>query len=137
MAFEVLEHTAETGLRVEAPTLPALFADLGAGLFSLITDSESVHRAWTWEVEISSDDLPSLVVDWLNELLFLHARDGALVAEIHVHDVSPTHLRATAHGEPFDAQRHPRGIEVKAATYHQLRVEPADNGWVAVVYLDI
>jgi SHS2 domain-containing protein len=137
LVFEILEHTAETGLRAEAPTLPAMFADLGAGLFSLITDVENVRPSRTWDVKITSDDLPSLVVDWLNELLFLHARDGALAAEIQVHGVSPTHLRATVHGEPFDPQRHPRGIEVKAATYHQLRVEPADDGWVAVVYLDI
>jgi SHS2 domain-containing protein len=137
LPFEVLEHTAEIGLRAEAPTLPALFADLGVGLFSLITDVGSVRRVRTWEVEIASDDLSSLVVDWLNELLFLHARDGALAAEIHVHDVSPARLCATVHGEPFDPRRHPRGIEVKAATYHQLRVEAADGGWTSVVYLDI
>ncbi|MDR5682497.1 MAG: archease [Armatimonadota bacterium] len=137
MPFEILEHTAEVGLRAEAPTLPALLADLGMGLFSLITDVQTVRRVRTWDVEVASPDLPSVVVDWLNELLFLHARDGALAAEVCVHEVSPTHLHATLHGEPFDPQRHPRGIEVKAATYHQLRVDSVDGTWTAVVYLDI
>jgi SHS2 domain-containing protein len=137
LPFEVIEHTAEVGLRAESPTLPETFADLGLGLFSLITDPASVRPARTWTVEIASHDLPSLVVDWLNELLFLHARDGALASEISVHEATPTRLRAAVRGEPFDPQRHPRGIEVKAATYHGLRVDPTDSAWVAVVYLDI
>jgi SHS2 domain-containing protein len=41
------------------------------------------------------------------------------------------------HGEPFDPERHPRGIEVKAATYHQARVEREGDRWVAVVYVDV
>ncbi|MDR7562413.1 MAG: archease [Armatimonadota bacterium] len=137
MPFEVLEHTAEAGLRVEAETLEGLFRDLCAGLFSLITDPATVRPARVWEVALEAPDRVALAVEWLNELLYLNARDGLVAREAEVLEVSDGRLRARVYGEPFDPGRHPRGIEVKAATYHQARVEREGERWVAVVYVDV
>lgn len=137
MPVEVLEHTAEVGLRARGDSLEQLLAELAAGLFGLITDPTSVQERERWEVEVQAEDLTGLVVEWLNELLFLHGRDGMLARRCESHEVSPQHLRATVWGEHFDPQRHPRGIEVKSATYHQARVESAAGQWCAVVYLDV
>ncbi|MDQ7801047.1 MAG: archease [Armatimonadota bacterium] len=137
MPVEVLEHTAEVGLRARAGALESLLEDLAAGLFSLITDPQTVQEREAWQVEVQADDLTALAVEWLNELLFLHARDGMLARRCTVHEVGGGRLRATVWGERFDPGRHPRGIEVKSATYHQARVEPSAGGWTAVVYLDV
>jgi SHS2 domain-containing protein len=137
MPFEVLEHTAEIGLRVEAESLEGVFRDLCAGLFSLITDPFAVRPARAWEVTVEAPDRVALAVEWLNELLYLNARDGMVAHRAEVLEVSDGRLRARLHGEPFDPERHPRGIEVKAATYHQARVEREGDRWVAVVYVDV
>ncbi|MDR7415569.1 MAG: archease [Armatimonadota bacterium] len=137
MPFEVLEHTAEVGLRVEAESLEGVFRDLCAGLFSLITDPSAVRPERTWEVTVEAPDRVALAVEWLNELLYLNARDGMVAHGAEVLEVSDGRLRARLHGEPFDPKRHPRGIEVKAATYHQARVEREGDRWVAVVYVDV
>ncbi len=137
MPHELLDHTAEIGLRAEADTLAGVFEELCSGLFSLVTNPPAVRTERTWEVELTAPDLVALAVEWLNELLYLHDRDGMVAASCEVLEVSPTHLRARVHGEAFDPERHPRGIEVKAATYHQARVEQEGDRWVAVVYLDV
>jgi SHS2 domain-containing protein len=134
---EILEHTAEVGLRARADSLEGLFGELAAGLFGLITDLQTVQERETWPVEVQAEDLTALVVEWLNELLFLHARDGMLARRCVVHEAGPQRLRATVWGERFDPDRHPRGIEVKSATYHQARVEQSGGDWTAVVYLDV
>jgi SHS2 domain-containing protein len=137
VAVEVLEHTAEVGLRARADSLEGLLQELATGLFGLITDPQAVQAREAWPVEVHADDLTALVVEWLNELLFLHARDGMLACRCEVHEVGPQRLRATVWGERFDPDRHPRGIEVKSATYHQARVDRSSDGWTAVVYLDV
>ncbi len=137
MPFEVLDHTAEIGLRVEAESLAGVFRDLCVGLFSLITDPEAVRPARTWEVTVEAPDRVALAVEWLNELLHLNAREGLVAHRAEILEVSDGRLRARVYGEPFDPDRHPRGIEVKAATYHQARVEPEGARWVAVVYVDV
>jgi len=134
---EVLEHTAEVGLRAQAGSLEGLLEELAVGLFRLITDPECVQERRSWEVEVHADDLTAVVVEWLNELLFLHGRDGMLARRCVVHQAGPQGVRATVRGEPFDPQRHPRGIEVKSATYHQAQVEASPGSWSAVVYLDV
>lgn len=135
--MEVLEHTAEVGLRARADSLEQLLAELAAGLFGLITDPSAVQEREAWSVEVKAEDLTALAVEWLNELLFLHARDGMLLRRCTVHQVNGSRLQATVWGERFDPQRHPRGIEVKSATYHQARVESTAGQWCAVVYLDV
>lgn len=137
MPVEVLEHTAEVGLRAHADTLPGVLEELAAGLFGLITDPSTVQEQEAWPVQVQTEDLTALAVEWLNELLFLHARDGMLARRCTVHEAGPGGVRATVWGERFDPQRHPRGIEVKSATYHQARVEDSPDGWQAVVYLDV
>jgi SHS2 domain-containing protein len=137
MPVEVLEHTAEVGLRAEADSFEELLAELCSGLFSLITLPERVAEREAWTVQVRADDPVALVVEWLNELLFLHARDGMLARRCDVAEASPQHVCATVWGERFDPQQHARGIEVKSATYHQASVEARDGGWQAVVYLDV
>ncbi len=137
MPVEVLEHTAEVGLRASAPSWGELLQELARGLFGLITDPQTVEERQSWAVEVEAEDPAALVVEWLNELLFLHARDGLLARRCAVEETGPCRVRATVWGERFDPHRHPRGIEVKSATYHQAQVQPSPEGWTAVVYLDV
>lgn len=137
MPVEVLEHTAEVGLRARGDSLERVLQELAVGLFGLITDPSAVQEREAWSVEVEAEDLTALAVEWLNELLFLHARDGMLLRRCTVHQVNGGRLQATVWGERFDPQRHPRGIEVKSATYHQARVGSTSGQWFAVVYLDV
>jgi SHS2 domain-containing protein len=135
--FEVIEHTADVGIAVRASTLPQLFQVAAEGMFSFVIDPASVeNRAWVIR-KVEADDLEGLLTAWLNDLLVVLNADGFLPKVFVVDEVNEHRLRATIHGEPVDPTRHRFRLDVKAATYHMLKVERTDSGWSARVIFDV
>jgi SHS2 domain-containing protein len=135
--YEFFEHTADLGLRVTAPTLDALFAEAARALLAaIVEDPDTVAPALSREVTISGTDREYLLFDWLKELLYLFDAEHLLLSRFEVR-VSETGLTATVSGEPLDRDRHELGHEVKAITYHGLKVERTADGWLAEVIVDI
>jgi SHS2 domain-containing protein len=135
--YEVFEHTADLGLRVRAPTLDALFADAARGLCAiLVANLDAVRGVQEKSYEIVGRESDLLLFDWLNELLCTFEADRFLLVEFDVH-VDELGLRAVCRGEPIDPARHELDHEVKAITYHELKVERASDGWFAEVVVDI
>ncbi len=136
--YELFEHTADLGLRVTAPTLDALFRDAAEGLFAMIVErvphGEPTERL---EIRIAGQRLDWLFFDWLNELLYLFESKRVVFSRFEV-EVGNAGLAAVAHAHPFDAENQQALHEVKAITYHRLRVENCgDAGWLAEAVVDI
>jgi SHS2 domain-containing protein len=135
--FESFAHTAHVGLRVTAPSVNALFAEAGCGLFSVIVSVlGSVQPSETVRVHVEGRDIEYLMVDWLGKLLEIFETRQMLFSQFEV-KVTPEGLRAVAKGEPIDSERHHLEHEIKAVTYHGLKVEETDGKWGAEVVLDI
>jgi SHS2 domain-containing protein len=135
--YEVFDHTADIGLRVRAASLEALFVEAARGLFSLIVvNPDDVRDVNEIAVRLQDDEPDYLLLDWLNELLFLFESRRVLLVEFDV-KLDGDHLSATARGEVFDPKRHELDHEVKAITYHGLKVERDGDGWLAEVIVDI
>lgn len=135
--FEIIEHTADVGLRVTAPDLDRLFADAACGLFAVIAgDLGQIRASQEVEIQVPGDRPDELLFDWLDELLYLFDTRHLLLAEFQVL-VYGAGLQAVARGEPWDTNRHHLEHEVKAITYHGLKVEQTGNGWLAELILDI
>ena len=135
--YETFEHTADLGLRVRAADLDSLFAEAGRALFAaLVDDLDSVEPRERQEIAIEGDDRAFLLFDWLNELLFRFDAEHRLFGRFEV-QVGDAGLNGTAWGEPLDPARHALSHEVKAITYHHLKVERDGDGWLAEVIVDI
>jgi len=135
--YEIFEHTADLGLRVRAASLNELFADAGRALFSvLVANLESVEPVRELSFQIEGTRHDDLLSDWLAELLYTFDARRVLLSEFEV-QVGQDGLRATARGEPFDPSRHELDMEVKAITYHGLKVEREADGWLAEVIVDL
>lgn len=135
--YELFEHTADLGLRVVAPDLPTLFADAARGLFAMIVaDLRSIRPQRAWTIDLPGGEYELLLFDWLSELLFLFDTQHALLCEFDVR-LDASGLHATARGETWDPSRHALEHEVKAITYHGLRVQQRPDGWTAEVIVDI
>lgn len=141
--FELFDHTADLGLRVQAASLAELLMEAGRGILAMhVANPEAVRPVETRVIELSADDAAYLVFDWLSELLFAFESDKLLLSEYEVAlQRSPDRkleLRAVCRGEPMDQNRHVMDHEVKAITYHDLRVEEQPGGtWFAEVIVDI
>ncbi len=135
--YELFDHTADLGLRVEAPDLPSLFREAAEGLFSVIV-AQIPRRAPAREVRIrvEAQRTDYLFVDWLHELLYLFETERLLLDGFDV-EIHGTRLAATARAWIVDEARDSLLHEVKAVTYHRLRVEQTERGWLAEVILDI
>jgi SHS2 domain-containing protein len=135
--YEHFEHTADLGIRVRASDLNSLFADAAIALFAAVVDNlDAVRLTRSIEVAIEGTELDYLLFDWLRELLFRSDADHLVLARFDV-KASEIGLKATAWGECLDPARHDVSHEVKAITYHGLRVERDGNEWIAEVIVDI
>ncbi len=133
--FEELEHTADIGVRVQAHEPAALFTGAARAMFALLRAEPDVAApVETRHIVIDAPDVEALMVDWLNELLFLFETVGALFTDCRIRQWSPTRLAADVAGRP------PLGapqVHIKAATYHQLHIERHADLWTAEVFFDI
>ena len=135
--FTFFDHTADLGLRVEAPDLNTLFREAAEGLFAMMTDDlSSIRPNLTVPFAVSGTDREYLLFDWLRGLLLYADEHRVLFGRFEVM-VTDSGLTATAHGEPLDPTRHELAREVKAITYHGLKVEQTPAGWLAEVIVDI
>ena len=137
--FELLEHTADIGIRARGASLEEVFEHATEGLAEV---QGALRPGWSGgpgervAVEVSAGDAGGLLVDWLNEVLWLREVRRAVVRGVRVERVGD----GTASGEVVLAAGGPEpdGTLVKAVTYHRLRVEPdPGGGWLAEVYLDV
>ncbi len=134
---ELFEHTADLGLRATAPSLDALFVEMAHCLVSaMVEDPASVQPLEETRIELVGTDREFLLFDWLKELLSRFDTDRVVFASFEV-QVSEVGLTATVRGEPFDPDRHTFAHEVKAITYHELKVVQDAGVWLAEVIVDI
>jgi SHS2 domain-containing protein len=135
--YEIFEHTADLGLRIRADGLNDLFADAARGLFSvMVANLDGAQAVAEARVELKADDLEQLLHDWLAELLYTFSGRRIILTEFSV-QIDALKLTAVVRGEPIDPSRHQLDAEVKAITWHGLKVERFGNGWLAEVIVDI
>jgi SHS2 domain-containing protein len=134
---EVFEHTADIGLRARAETLDQLLVEMAGALFSVIvTNLDAVEPVQECAFEVEGSRHDDLLFDWLSELLYVFDTKHLLFSKFSV-KLTGSRFEATARGEPMDQERHVMGMEVKAITYHGLKVEREGDGWLAEVIVDI
>lgn len=136
--YDTFEHTADLGLRLQAPDLISLLETAGKGLFSLIVENpDAVESKEIRTIRIAAPaEKEYLLLDWLKELLYLFDSEGFIGAEFFVRLVEGE-LRAEVKGEPMDRDRHHMDHEVKGITYHGLKLNRGNGGWNAEVIVDI
>lgn len=134
---ETFEHTADIGLRARAADLNTLFAEAAKAFFSVLVENYVDVRATNeFSISVEADARDDLLYDWLAELLYLYDTQHVLLAEFDV-SVGEGHVRATVRGEPVDFDRHQVDMDVKAITYHELKVVREEEGWLAEVIVDL
>lgn len=135
--YEIFEHTADLGIRVRAAELDDLFAEAAQALFSVIVrNTERIESRVEKRFQIEGPEIDYLLFDWLNELLYTFDVERLLLNDFQVR-VQESGLSAVCRGEKMDRRRHVMDHEVKAITYHGLKVERGDQGWLAEVIVDI
>ena len=135
--FEIFAITADKGIRAWGRDLAEVFVNAARGMWSLMVEAGTARADRMLPVRVEASDRETLLVAWLNELLYLHEVEEFVAAKFAITHFSDTRLEAEVWGERVDRGRHPLVGHVKAVTYHLLRVQPADGGWEAQVVVDV
>jgi SHS2 domain-containing protein len=143
MPYTYLEEigTADIAFEATGRDLPELFSAAADATTNVMIDNiEAIEPRKARRIELSSDQLDILLFDFLQELIFLKDAERLLLRmqDVRIDERDKNYfLKATAEGEPLDAERHHQRADVKAVTLHGFSVERTEGGWNARVLLDI
>jgi SHS2 domain-containing protein len=135
--WEHFVHGADIGVRGVAPSLSGAFEQGASALTAVITDPAAVAPTQAVDVACEAPDSELLFVDWLNALVFEMATRAMLFSRFEV-VIEGDRLTGRLWGEVVSVARHQPAVEVKGATYTELRVrERPDGGWLAQCVVDV
>jgi SHS2 domain-containing protein len=135
--YRQLVHTADVAYRIWGDSLAEIYVNAAKALMATITDRRRLRKRETRDIGVKAPDQESLLVTWLNHLLYLYDVDGFLGRDFDILELKDDSLTARARGEAFDPERHVVNTAVKAATYHHLEITRRNHGWQATVILDL
>ncbi len=125
--FQLIEHTADTGLIAHGSSLAEAFANAAYGLFSIIAELNKVRGDESRPVAVSAEDVEGLLFNWLNHLIYIFEVEYLLFKRFDITEFTEHNLKATCWGETYNPSRHQLKLGVKSATYHMLKVDREKN----------
>lgn len=137
MPYEVIDHTADTGIRVWASKPEELFTEAARAMFEIIAENEGRFSARTRSLKTQGLDLTDLLINWLRELLLIWHLEDHIVLSARILDLNETMLSAEVLIQPFDPEKQVILTDVKAVTYHGAVVTGKGQDWEAQVIFDI
>jgi SHS2 domain-containing protein len=135
--WEHFDHDADMGIRGMAPTLAGSFEQAALALTAVITDPDNVGKTRTISIKCQAPDNELLFLDWINELIYQMSTQSLIFSRYEV-KIEQGELTAMASGEPVDRQKHQPAVEIKGATFTELRVYRNEEAmWVAQCIVDV
>jgi SHS2 domain-containing protein len=136
-SFEVIDHTADIGIVAYGADIKQVFANAALGLFNLMADLDDFKEDLQRELELSAEDVEVLLVEWLNELIYIFDVEHIIFKRFEIEELTGTKIKAKCFGEKIKPGQHKLKREVKAATYHMLRISKEDGSYKVQVIFDI
>jgi tRNA nucleotidyltransferase (CCA-adding enzyme) len=135
--WEHYPHDADVGIRGYGATLAIAFEQAALAMAAIVIDAASVAPRDAIEIECAAPDDELLLVDWLNALIYEMGERRMCFGRFEV-SIEDHRLRGRAWGEAVDVAKHELGVEVKGATYTDLRVAREPSGWwIAQCVVDV
>ena len=134
MEFEEIEHTADKALRVFGTSLTELLLNAARGMTHLmVADEFEIGTDIEKSIELDAVDAESLLVEWLSELAYWAESDMLVFKKFKILKASPTHLQARI----FGGKTSKLEKQIKAVTYHNLKIEETSQGLEATIVFDV
>lgn len=135
--IEEIEHTADWAIRVRARDWPSLFVGAAQGMFGLLADLSQVEHDHSFEIDLRAIDAETLLIDWLNELLYLAEERGIVFAGFAIRSLVANDSGATLFALARGGQ--PRELHkiIKAATFSGLSIQQVNGELQAEIVFDV
>jgi SHS2 domain-containing protein len=135
--FEIIDHTADIGIIAYGSDIKEVFANVALGLFNIMADIDDLKENIRREVWMSAEDIEVLLVEWCNELIYISEVDHIIFKRFEISELSNNSIKATCFGHKLKSGQHGLKREIKAATYHMLKIDKENNIYKAQIIFDI
>ena len=132
-SYELIEHTADVGVKAYGKTVAEAFEHAAEAMFDIITDESMIGSIGEYDIQLEAPDLEQLLVDWLSKLLFLNDAENLVFGKFQV-TIDANRLSAHVFGEKYNNKKHKMGVEIKAVTYHMVKVTEKDPIFAQVLF---
>jgi len=136
--YEFIDHTADIGIRVKGRDLKGLFLNAAEAMFDIIAEppvSVQGKQIIKTNVDLKADNSEELLVAWLSELLSLSYAKELIFYGFEIKQMDKNSLQAEASG--INTEDCEIKTEIKAVTYHELKIEKTGSGWQAQIIFDV
>ncbi len=140
--YEIIEHTADVGLKIYGETKQELFQNAARGMFFLITGSSItlgyIKNKRYWKVECKGFGIEDLLVSWLSDLLYIHHTEFVIFGDFIIRYLTEQFIQSEVWGVKIKEYSYQVEKEIKAVTYHNLQVfKNKRNQWETTIFFDI
>jgi SHS2 domain-containing protein len=135
--YRIIEHTADTGFEVWGSTKKQIFESAAMAFFNIMWQIGAPQKNEPEPIEVSGSDLEELLVNFLEEFLYLYDAKRLVCTRLQVEDIKEHKIYAKAWLQKFNTARDKEMLGVKAVTYHQLFIGKENDTWTARIFLDI
>ena len=141
--YEIIEHTADIGIKVYGKNLEVLFLNAARAMFEIMLEvikkkpifQKTDHKKFLLNKQ--GNNLEEILVAWLSELLYLFSTEGLIMERADIEKLDSNSIQAEVMGIMFSPDYYRIKTEVKAVTYHELEVKETDRGYEAQVIFDV
>ncbi len=139
--FEFIDHTADVGIKAWGATLTELFENAAKGMFSVIAregyKAQGSKIEKKIEIDKNRDDLEEILVNWLSELLYIFNREKIYFNNFKISSLNNNGIKAEVSGVNIDLYQSNLYTEIKAVTFHNLKIEETADGFNCTIIFDV
>ncbi len=135
--YQPIAHTADIGFKTWGSTLEELFSNAARALTDCMVQIDDGVSTQTVFVNLKADSLEKLLVKWLSEVLYHFKTDGLLGLGFSVLQCQMKDFKATIHGIAWDSEKQPLKTQIKAVTFHEMKIEKKEDRYEVQVILDV
>ena len=135
MSYRLLDHATDAIIEVTASDLNEAFTIAGISVVDITLNPKLIEEKEEKTLTVSGKDLRYLLYNWLEEVIYQLITEGFAIARFSL-DISKDStytINATIYGEKIDLEKHHYKIEIKAPTFHEMKIE--QNGRVILQFL--
>jgi SHS2 domain-containing protein len=135
--YEIIDHTADIGIKVYGGFLEELFVNAAYGMFDIIADLEGLKTSTSVKIELEAANTEELLVAWLDELIYNFYTKKIIFSEFKIYELTDTKIKAEAFGKNIGDKKSRLKTEIKAATYHGLKIEEKNRNYEVQIIFDV
>jgi len=137
MGYEILDHTADVRVRIEGRSFEDFLRSAALALMDLISDRAKVKPVEGVGFQVEAETGEELLIKMLGEILYINRVRDLVFHDLEIEMTGAYGVKGKLLGEKFDPARHELELDIKAATYHNLKIQRVNDRFIAEVVFDI